>query len=337
MSNDNKDRNASPSAYGWTFQVGAGITLMLENIKDFTHLKMEGKDDDIELSFDNGKLFAQAKSVTQIGDQRSASTDLTGALSVFKDDYKKSLDSHCNALGFVYVSNIINPLSSKIGSAFKYGHTYDFSSLSTDDQQKIIEKIGDDFPVEKIKIKIIHFFGEGENKWDDIKEKIAEFLRSSIDDPSYNKKLMDNWIADFITNCADKPKENKELNLSKKEIILPIIILVIENIVSESNFSKVSDYDNFDELKKKYRKVLYTKECDYQFVSSIIADFMCEKKSHSKLNSFEYVNNFWSKYEKNFVMINVDEEKEALTKLSVLSVLLQRSKIDGIRKEANLL
>jgi len=35
--------NASPSAYGWCFQVGAGITLMLDNIKDFTSIKMEGK------------------------------------------------------------------------------------------------------------------------------------------------------------------------------------------------------------------------------------------------------------------------------------------------------
>ena len=44
------DTNASPSAYGWAFQVGAGIKLMLDNIADFTALKMEGKDDDIEIS-----------------------------------------------------------------------------------------------------------------------------------------------------------------------------------------------------------------------------------------------------------------------------------------------
>ena len=41
------DTNASASAYGWVFQVGAGITLMLDNVTEFTSMKMEGKSDDI--------------------------------------------------------------------------------------------------------------------------------------------------------------------------------------------------------------------------------------------------------------------------------------------------
>lgn len=28
------DTNASPSAFGWCFQVGAGISLMLDNVKE---------------------------------------------------------------------------------------------------------------------------------------------------------------------------------------------------------------------------------------------------------------------------------------------------------------
>ena len=41
-----KNRNASPSAYGWDFQVGAGIKLMLDYVTEFTAIKMEGKNDD---------------------------------------------------------------------------------------------------------------------------------------------------------------------------------------------------------------------------------------------------------------------------------------------------
>lgn len=72
MSDTNKNtinRNASPSAYGWAFQVGAGIKLMLENVKEFTALKMEGKNDDIEITMPNGKIYAQAKSTTVMGNQ----------------------------------------------------------------------------------------------------------------------------------------------------------------------------------------------------------------------------------------------------------------------------
>ena len=50
------DTNASPSAYGWVFQVGAGITLMLDNVKDFTSMKMEGKSDDIEFTLNGMPL-----------------------------------------------------------------------------------------------------------------------------------------------------------------------------------------------------------------------------------------------------------------------------------------
>ena len=35
------DRNASKSAFGWDFQVGAGIILMLENIKELSKLKVK--------------------------------------------------------------------------------------------------------------------------------------------------------------------------------------------------------------------------------------------------------------------------------------------------------
>jgi hypothetical protein len=66
------DTNASPAAYGWCFQVGAGIKLMLDYVQDFSHIKMEGKSDDIEITLGEGKkIYAQAKSVTQMGDQRN--------------------------------------------------------------------------------------------------------------------------------------------------------------------------------------------------------------------------------------------------------------------------
>ena len=70
------DTNASATAYGWVFQVGAGITLMLDHIKEARALKMEGALDDIEILLDKGKLYAQAKSVTQIGNQKTAASNL---------------------------------------------------------------------------------------------------------------------------------------------------------------------------------------------------------------------------------------------------------------------
>lgn len=327
------DRNASKSAFGWDFQVGAGIILMLENIKELSKLKIEGKNDDIELTLSNGKVLAQAKSVMQIGDQRNAKRNLNGAFSTFKDDIKKI---NSPIISFVYVTNISNPLSSEHKSAFEYGNTYDFSILSDEDQQKIIEGLGADFPVDKFKIKIIRFFGEGDNKWSDVKKQIAEFLRNSIDDVSYDKRLLENWLYEFITNAADKPIPEREITIDKKDLILPIIILVTENAVAESNFLKVCDYEDFDGLKKKYRKVLSQKKCDYEFVTKVIGDYLQHNKGTLKCSKIDYVTSNWEKYTVDFAFIDDEEEAEALIKLSILSVLLRRSQIERIRKEANL-
>jgi len=126
------DTNASPSAYGWCFQVGAGITLMLDNIKEFKSLKMEGASDDIKISLDSGKIYAQAKSVIKIGDQSSASTKLKDALRALSHDTKNG-----DVVSLIYITNIANPLSSKIASAFQYDRTYEFSVLPDDAQKKI--------------------------------------------------------------------------------------------------------------------------------------------------------------------------------------------------------
>ena len=45
MGNRNRSSQATASAYGWAFQVGAGIYLMLEKVKDFTHVEMESKNE----------------------------------------------------------------------------------------------------------------------------------------------------------------------------------------------------------------------------------------------------------------------------------------------------
>ena len=110
-----ESRNASSSSFGWAFQVGAGIVLMLRNIKEFTAIRMEGEYDDIEISFDDGKIFAQAKSVVKMGDRRNASRNLSNALQTLKDDVKNNL---CDIKSLIYITNIQNPLSSSFVECF---------------------------------------------------------------------------------------------------------------------------------------------------------------------------------------------------------------------------
>ena len=52
-----KNRNASASAFGWDFQVNAAILLMLENIEKAEKIRVEGKDEDIEITLNDKKRF----------------------------------------------------------------------------------------------------------------------------------------------------------------------------------------------------------------------------------------------------------------------------------------
>ena len=327
------DTNASASAYGWVFQVGAGITLMLDNVTEFTSMKMEGKSDDIEFTLPTGKIYAQAKSVTQMGNQSTASTNLNAALRLLDSDNKNG-----DAIKLIYITNIANPLSSNMASAFQYEHVYDFSTLSKEDQEKIKAKVSPDFPTEKLQIHILNFFGEGDNKFANVKVKIAEFLRDAIGDPSYSKRLLDSWFETFMVNCSDKPTEQKELTLSKNDIMLPVIILVIDPPLDENEFNKVCDYDDYEGLFQEYRNIIDRRVCDYPYSSKITGDFLQKRNLVSDQNSYkyEYVKSEWKQYEQDFETITDSYKREAVIKLLLLTVITRRTKIKQIKEAAKL-
>ena len=328
-----KNTNASPSAYGWVFQVGAGITLMLDNIKNISSMKMEGKDDDIELSLDSGKIYAQAKSVTQIGNQNTASTNLKKSLELLKRD-----STNGDSVQLIYISNIANPLSSKYSSAYTFGHCYVFSVLPEKDKEKIKKQVGEDFPTDQLKIYIINFFGTGDEKFDSVKDKIEVFLRETLGDSSYSKGLLDKWFETFMVNCSDKPDESKILDLKKKDIILPLIVLVTENTVNETEFEKVNGYDCFDELLQLYRKFINSKVYDYELCMEIVGDFLSKRTNitDKKTYKYQFIKDNWEQYESHFNHIEDREEREALIKLIMLTIINKRSKLQTIKEAANL-
>jgi collagenase-like PrtC family protease len=78
---NSKNTNASAASFGFQFQIAAGLILMLDNIKEFTSIKIEGKTEDIEITLKSGKIYAQAKSVIQIDDNKNASSKLKKTLA----------------------------------------------------------------------------------------------------------------------------------------------------------------------------------------------------------------------------------------------------------------
>ena len=91
------NRNASPSAFGWDFQVNAGIVILLDSIREAKAVKIEGKTEDIEVVLQNGThIFAQAKSSMDPEDSHNAKSDLKKAMSRYHKEIKKIAAAHLN-------------------------------------------------------------------------------------------------------------------------------------------------------------------------------------------------------------------------------------------------
>ena len=329
------DRNASPSSYGWAFQVGAGIVLMLKNVKEFNSIRLEGRNEDIEISFDDGKVFAQAKSVTRIGDNTNASSNLKKALESLQDVVNLKLNE---VKELIYITNYSNPLSSEVASAFQYGQSYSFSILPEDAARRVRENVEDNFPLDKFKLYMLHFYGDNEEKFKSVKETIAEFLRESINDISYSNRILNDWFTQFFVNSTDKPDSQKCLTLSKGEVIWPILVAVTDGAVSEASFANVSDSDNYPEIIAEYRKTIYSKDLDFPFVTEIMYDYKIEKDKISGGTGFKYdfVKNNWRKYSERFASITNESIKEDLIKIIMLSIIEKRMKINELKASANI-
>ena len=131
-------RNASPSVFGWDFQVNSALLLMLENIKEAKRVRVEGADEDIEITLqDQSKIYAQAKAVVKPDDYTHVIDKLTDALETLNLAAKNG-----DGVLFTYVTNSPNPFNNQRTMSFFTGRTHlDFDELPYDAQNKIEEII----------------------------------------------------------------------------------------------------------------------------------------------------------------------------------------------------
>lgn len=313
---------ANGSANGWIFQVSAGIVLTLRNIKDFDKIKIEGKTEDIELIFTSGKgLFAQAKSVLDINDTNNNIAYLKKALHSLE-----KIDD--NNFKLMYITNIRNPLSGGTKNNFNYDGEYSFQKdLSIQDQDFIRKIVGKGFRFDDFSIYRLYFFGDGENVYKSIKEEIKEFLISIGVDSAYSNRLLQYWNFQYITNCRDK-----YLHISKKELIFPLILELIDKDISDSNQEKMNISDEYDRISKRYRDIISEKRFRFEFVVKILTDY---QKNNEGLSKEAYINENWEKYLEDFDSL-IDIDVEPLIKTILWKIINERKIISNVKKEVRL-
>ena len=195
--------------------------------------------------------------------------------------------------------------------------------------------------MDQLQVHVIRFFGKGKNKFEGIKEFIKSFTRKVFDDTSYSDLLLEKWCTLFLANASDVPNEKLSLTMSKKEALYPVIVLAIDNPASLSEFQKVCGYDDYDGVVEDFRNMINQRSEEYDFSTSLLGDYTLRKNQiptvdESSVFKYKYVVDHWRDYENSFSEIKDSSKREAVTKLTLLTIIIRAKNLENVKKAVNL-
>lgn len=325
------ERNASASVFGWDFQINAAILLMLENIKDATRVRVEGEDEDIEITLnDKTKIYCQVKAVVKPDDYSHVIDKLEAALETLNLDARSG-----DGVVFTYMTNSPNPFNNQKTMSFftQKTHLY-FDELPNSAQKKINEILNNrgysNLDTSKMDVRVIPFYGKDlKNRYKEIQASVNELL-SELEMPTgeISSDILKIWQRDFFQNAT---QPDTAISISKKQMVWPLIVLVV-NKATANDYKKDFDDDEIGEIERKYRLVINQQTMLYGFVTKVITDHRKSKKSPK-----EFVRDNWELYMDVIACIDDDDyTKETLMKLILYRILVQRQYISNIKRGVNL-
>lgn len=325
------NRNASPSLFGWDFQVNSAILLMLENIKDAKRVRVEGDDEDIEITLqDQSKVYAQAKAVEKPEDTSHIIDKLSKALETLSNAAKNGDGSL-----FTYMTNSSNPFNNQRTQSYFTLRTHlSFDELPNAAQKKIneiIQKNGfTNLDVHKLDVRVIPFYGNDlKNRYKEILACVNEFLSEvNVDVQGINTEIMGIWQRDLFQNAT---QSDTTISISKKKMIWPLIVLVIDKTAA-NEYKKDFNDDEIGEIERKYKMIINQSTMSYNMISRVLSDHRKSKKTQK-----QFVADQWSDYLDIVSTIEADDDtKESLVKIILYRILSQRRYIQNIKRGVNL-
>lgn len=337
---DSEARNAVDLLFGISFQINAGIMIMLRNIKEMETMRLEGPKEDIELTLRGGnKICAQAKSVVK------ANSDFTHILSYFD----KSLDSLSEAESkyadkvnqLIYVTNSIRPIGSS--DLYIHGDTFiSYDDLPPQAKKKIEKRIqSKKVSISKEKLWIYHipfFSNDLQERYKFIREAVERFIGSipGAYSPGVADKLLTAWQKQVFDSGTIT---DTHLECNKEDIIWPLILIKIEGSLDEA-FYKQFDSADLNELENRYGEVMSYKASRWSFITDVLSDyndFSCSSGVIYSDKTLKFINENWQSYiDEISDVIKEVNVREIFLKILLYRVLRWRYTINDIKKSVNL-
>lgn len=331
------DRNATPSAFGWDFQVNAAIVLMIENIKLVKSVRVEGKKEDIELLLENEKyIYAQAKSVMRIDDYVNVRSKLRAGLETLNDDAM-----HSDYQKLIYVTNSPNPFNIESTMSAFYGR----SRLSYHDLPKSCKKIIDNeisikslkyIDKSELEIHVIPFFTDDfMQRYRVIKEGVDKFLYELNNNTlGVANQLLEIWQCEFFQNCT---QGDLELVIRKEDLMWSIIVLQSQ-LHPGHRFLEEYDDGEIEEIIRSYSFLINNRSEKFEFITQVLFDFqefITDEKGNNKIT--EFITAKSDEYKNIFKLKEIREEvQDIVVKIILQKIITNRYLANDIKKKVNL-
>ncbi len=335
-----KNRRANAVLFGFDFQRNAAIVLMLENIKDLRSVRLEGNEEDIELTLENGrKIFAQAKAVEK------SSSDF----SHVRENLKKALVSlsegaqKTDAQQLIFITNSPNPFNDTDSrSVFGGLPTHrSFDTLPPSAQNIVrnyLSNIEKPLDLDKFTVQVFPFETDDETeRYKAVAQAVNDFIGSLGVNVSYGlgRWLLQVWQNETFINGS---KKDASVQLEKKDVIWPILVYETDIKRCDDGFLNQFDIGVYEEVTRLYGDIINSCCERVEFFTKILYDyaqFFSTKKPMEKCQDF--IEHSWENYKSEFSINDIDNETlEALTKIVLYNVIRRGITIDKVRRGVNL-
>ena len=252
-----EDNDASSSAFGWEFQINAGIYLFLHYINEVQLVAVESKFQDIEMVLSDKTLYAQAKALQ---DEQTINTENTKLRDAIVSLAKVNTNDGDILL---YISNLRTPIDGEKDKfrndivAFSQCHP-DLQSYIRKQVETVIDKIKRkltqkglsdakkkknevllerliNFDYEHFYIASIYPFAQTDNRYKIIEEKIVKVLTNKMGFESLYatglvKRVLNHWQQTLRFNASIVDKKNVRKFIDKKDFVWTVIAIDGESV-----------------------------------------------------------------------------------------------------------
>lgn len=346
------NRNATPTNFGFQYQINVAIYFMFAYLKELKSLRVEGQKEDVEIQLKNNKKFmVQAKSQTRdLYNNSGNSTKLKKALIGLAESDREDVEY------MFYASNMLNPLNSDSNEFDPAGIVIKkYSELSPDSKEKINHQIKNiidsqtsdekkkmyDIKKDKLVIIRIPFFGDfDDEKYRYILDEASQVL-SFMSDTLVNKRksIVCYWESKFLNNSATNPR----IIITKNEICNCLILTEVDTMdLSDNHISLGIEETDYYSAYEKYKQFIDNKINKYESMSKVYSLFKRKKMKKNititdfvKEEGLELYNYFFNKAVKNSKEIYGDDKLDLfVSQIISYAILRKKYVIDKIREEA---